>query len=194
MADTQVRIKRPCELLSTQYCRDCDFRQISSCCSTARLSPSQAAIRGTSWQGCRDSGSRTSWLFVSRRGVTCIRCHACGAGSARPARAPRTPSTTSRRPATTRRDADAGSNAPPPARRAGRGTARQRRDPAAGLRAAPAAAGFHDQTDAGAARAHADLHARRRVRSACSTTRASRRPTSPTPPTSSTAPIAAAGP
>ena len=73
---------------------------------------------------------------------------------------------------------------------AGRGRCR---NTACRRRAAPPAAGFHHDADAGAARPHARLHRHRRLDPRCSTKRASRRPISPTPPISSTASIAPTG-
>ena len=61
-------------------------------------------------------------------------------------------------------------------------------------RAAQIAAGFHHQADARRFRAARSPSPRPRARSACSTTRASRRPISPTPPISWTAPIRATPP
>ena len=75
------------------------------------------------------------------------------------------------------------------ARRAGAGTAPpRRRDLLAEQHRLPP--DLTTRTDAGAARAARSPSPRPLARSACSTKRASRKPTSPTPPISSTAPIA----
>ena len=172
----------------TRCCRDCDFRQISSCCVPQPDCRTVAAESASaSWIAARDAGSKRHGFSFHGAASHAPCRHASGRCVAWPVRAPRTRARrrSQQQPAATPSPSPSGQKGG-----AGRGSAAahaaRRRSSIACRRIPPPSRRWRCP----AARSTSPPP---RARSGCSTTRASRRPISPIPPTSSTAPIAQAG-